>query len=80
MAPLIHLSGDEIVEESLLEPAGEEHGSSFTLEEEATLLGEELKPPETTKATSFWECPEIPQPTEPSEQINAQPVESTECH
>ena len=34
---------DDIVEVSLLKPAGEEHGTSTTPEEETTLLGEEIK-------------------------------------
>ena len=45
MAPLITLSSDDIVEVSLLKPMGEEHGTCLTLQEEATLLGEEIKPP-----------------------------------
>ena len=43
MAPLMHLSGDEIVEASLLEAMDDEPRTSPTLEEEATLLGEELE-------------------------------------
>ena len=43
MAPLMSLSGDDIVEASLLEPMGDERGTSPTPEEEATLLGEELE-------------------------------------
>ena len=39
LTPLMCLSRDEIVEVSLLEPAGEEHGTSPTLEEEAILPG-----------------------------------------
>ena len=77
MAPLMCLSGDEIVEASPLEPAGEECRASSTPEEEAILLGEELKPSEAPEATSLLEHLEIPEPTEPSEQINTQPVEST---
>ena len=78
MAPLMHLGGDEIVEASLLEPAVEEHRTFPIPEEETTLLGEEPEPPETPKVTSLPEGLEIPEPTEPSEQINAQPMESTE--
>ena len=40
--PLMSLSWDDIVEVSLLEPTGEEHKTSPTLEEEAILLGKEL--------------------------------------
>ena len=36
------LSGDDIVEASLLKPTEEEHGTSPTPEEEATLLSEEI--------------------------------------
>ena len=78
MAPLMCLSGDEIVEGSLFEPAGEEHRTSSTPEEEAYLQGEEPMPLETPKASSLPECPEIPEPTEPLEQIDTQSGESTE--
>ena len=66
MAPLMSLSGDDIVEASLLEPAGEEHRTSPTLEEEAFLLGQELELLEAPKAASLPECPEIPKPAETS--------------
>ena len=47
-------------------------------EEGAILLGEEPEPLEAPKATSLQECLKIPEPTEPSEQIDTQPAESTE--
>ena len=77
IASLMCLSGDEIVEASLLDPTGEEDRTSPAPEEETALLGEEPKPPETPKATSLPECLEIPEATEPSEWIIAQPVEAT---
>ena len=43
------LSGDNIIETSLLKPTKQEHGTSPTLKEEAVLLGKEPKPPETPK-------------------------------
>ena len=66
------LSRDYIVKASLLKHTGEECGASPILEEEAFLLGE--KP----KATSILEHPEISEPPDPSEQIDAQPAKSTE--
>ena len=67
----MHLSGDEIVEASVLELAGEECRASPTPEEETALLGEESKPLETPKATPLSDHSEIHEPTEPSEWINA---------
>ena len=78
MAPLMTLSRDDIIEDSLLRPSEEECGTSPTPVEEAILCGEEPKLPETPKATSLSECPEIPEPPESSEWIDAQPTESTE--
>ena len=66
------LSGDNIIEASLLRPRKEEHGTSPTLEEEAILLGDN---PETT---SLPEHPEIYEQPEPSEQIDTKPTRSTE--
>ena len=43
--PLMTLSRDDIVEASLLKPTGEEHGTFHTPEEEAALLGKEIKLP-----------------------------------
>ena len=40
-------SGDNIFEASILNPTGEEHGTSSTPEEETTLLGEEIKVPQS---------------------------------
>ena len=40
MVPLMSLNGDNFVEASLLEPTGNELGTSPTQEEEAILLGE----------------------------------------
>ena len=60
MAPLMCLSEDEIVEASLLGPAGNEHRTSPTPEEEATLMGEEPELPETPKATSPLTMPRDP--------------------
>ena len=69
MAPLMTLSGDNIVEASLLKHTGEEHGRSPTLEEVAALLGKDVKLPEVLG--SLPECPEIPMFVEPAEQITA---------
>ena len=44
------LSGEDIVEASLLKPTKEEHGISLTLEEEAILLGKETEPLQTPGA------------------------------
>ena len=81
------LSGDEIVGVSLLEPAGEEHGTSPTPEEEAILLGEEPKPLKASEATSLLEHLEIPETVEPTEQINTptfsaplSPMPTPRCH
>ena len=52
MAPLMCLNGKEIVEASLLELMDDEPGTSPTLEEEATLLGEELEMHEAQDATT----------------------------
>ena len=49
MAPLMPLRGDEIVEASLLRSTGEEHRTSPTPEEKASLLGE-------------VELPQVPEP------------------
>ena len=65
MAPLMTLSGNNIVDASLLKPTGEEHGTSPTPEEEAALLGREVKLPELPG--SLPECPEIPTYVEPAE-------------
>ena len=46
MAPLMTLSGDDIVEASLLKPMGEEPGNTPTLEEGTALLGKKIKPPQ----------------------------------
>ena len=59
MAPSMHLSGDDIVEVSLLEPGGEKLWASSTLEEEAVLLGKEFESPENPKATSLLKYLEI---------------------
>ena len=48
MAPLMWLDGDEILEASLLGPTDDGSGVPPTLEEEAVLLGDELKPQEAT--------------------------------
>ena len=71
MAPLMCLNWDEIVEAPLLEPMGDEPGTSPTLEEEATLLGEEQGLPEAPETTaSLWECLKTPKPKEPTEHID----------
>ena len=63
MAPLMNLNGDDIVEASLLELIGNELRTSPTLEEDAALLGEELKPPEVPEAAgSLHKCPETSEP------------------
>ena len=61
------LSGDDIVEVSLLKPTGEEHGTSHTLKEEAALLGKEVKLPEVPG--SLTEHPKIPRFVEHVKQI-----------
>ena len=67
----MHLNGDDIVEASLLEPTGEELGTSTTQEEEATQLGEEPEPPEVPVASaSLLECLETPKAMEPTKLIN----------
>ena len=70
MAPLLILSGNEIVEASLLKPIKGEHGTSPTPEEEATLLGD-IKP----KIKHKTEPPQVPEQLEIHEQV--QPVEQT---
>ena len=72
------LNGDDITEASLLKPTEGEHGASPTPEEEAVPLGEEPESLETPMATYLLECPEIPEPPEPSVWIDAQLAESTE--
>ena len=52
------LRGDDIIEASILKPTKEEHGISPTPEEEAVVLGEEVKLPEVPG--SLPECPKIP--------------------
>ena len=69
MAPLMHLSGNEIVEASLLGPTSDKHGTFPTLEEEATILGEEPELPETPKATSLSEHLETPEPQRPQSRL-----------
>ena len=66
--PLVSLSGDDIMEASLLQPTGDERGTSPTPEEEAILLGEEVKVPEAPD--SLLECPEIPKSVEPTKQTD----------
>ena len=64
---LMNLSGDDIVEASLLEPAGEECKTSHTLQEEAILLDEEHELLEATEAAACLpECPEILRLAEPT--------------
>ena len=65
MAPLMTLSGDDIMEASLLKPIEEEHGTSPTLEEEAILLSKEVVLPNIPG--SLAECPEISKLVEPAE-------------
>ena len=62
--PLMTLSGDDIVEASLLKPTGEEHGTLPTPEEETTLLGEEIKLPQLPGSPP--ERLEIPRFVEPA--------------
>ena len=72
MAPLTSLNGDDIVEASLLEPAGEECKTSPMPEEEAAILDEEPKLLEAPEAAeSLPECLDISGPAESAEQINA---------
>ena len=54
MAPLMVLSGNEIVKASLLNSTGEEHRTSPTSEEEAALLGE-VKPPQIPEQKEIHE-------------------------
>ena len=65
--PLMTLSRDDIVEASLLKPTGEEHGTCPRLEEEAALLGKEIKPPQVPRSLPEW--PEISEFIEHTEQI-----------
>ena len=67
--PLMTLSGDDIIETSLLKPTEEECGTSLTSEEEAILLGEGIKLPQIPSSLPEW--PEIPEFVEPAEQITA---------
>ena len=61
------LSGDHILDASLLKPTEEEHGTSPTSEEEAILLGEGIKLPQVSDSLPKW--PEIPKFVEPAEWI-----------
>ena len=72
------LSRDGIVEASLLKPTKEKHGASPTPKEEAITLGKEPESSKTPKTTPLLKCPEIPEPPERSEWIDAQLAESTE--
>ena len=69
MAPLMTLSGDDIVKASLLKPTEEECGTTPTLEEEAILLGEEVELQEVPGSLPKWL--EIPQFVEPAIWANA---------
>ena len=77
MAPLMTLSGDDIVEASLLRPTGEELRPSPTPEEETALLGEEDGPSGVPGPTPRHS--EIPRLVEPAEQTTP-PVTSTVFH
>ena len=61
------LSGNDIVEASLLRPTKEEYGTFPTPEEEAILLGEEIKMPQVT---------EISEGVKPAEQMTTLRVSS----
>ena len=63
------LSGDDIIEASLLKPTKEECGTSPTPEEEAILLGKYVGPPDVPG--SLPECPEFSKLAEPTEQTDA---------
>ena len=85
MAPLMILSKDDIVKASLLKPTEEECETYPPPEEEAILLGKEVKLPEVP--SSLPECMEIPKLAEPAEQTNApstalppSPVLQPSCH
>ena len=52
MVPLMHLKGEDILGTSLLGAADNEHGMSLTLEEEATLLGDDAKSQEAWEITT----------------------------
>ena len=58
----------------LLKPTGQEHGTSPTLEEEATILGREIKPPQVLG--SLPEQPEICRFVEPAKQSTTPGVSS----
>ena len=64
MAPLMTLSGDDIIEASLLKLTEEECGISTRVEEESICLGEKVKLPEVLG--SLPECPEIPKLAKPA--------------
>ena len=66
--PLMTLSGDNIVEASILKPTEGECGTFLTLEEEVILLGKEVRLPEVPG--SLLETLEIPKLVEPPEQTN----------
>ena len=82
------LSGDDIVEASLLEPTGKEHKTSPMPEEEAILLDQEHELPEASEAAApLLEHLEISRPAEPTKQINAPttsaplfPMSKPSCH
>ena len=59
------LSGDDIVEASLLRSREEEWGTSLTSEEKAVFLSKEVKPPKVP--SSSLEHPELPKAVEPAE-------------
>ena len=84
IASLMTLSGDDIVETSLLKPTGEEHGTSPIPEEEATLLGEEIELPQVSGSLPEWlEIPSFVEPGKWSTTPSApspSPMPQPGCH
>ena len=66
MAHLMTLCGENIAMASLLKPTKEEHGTSPTLEEEATFLGKETEPPQAPGVESAEQITVLRSPSPPS--------------
>ena len=78
---MMTISGDDIVEASLLRPTKEDPGPSPMPEEEAALLGEGSKEPETPGSAP--EHSEVPKHEGPAKQITTLPSHSSpqpHCH
>ena len=75
MAAMMTISGDDFVEASLLRPTKEDPGPSPMLEEEAALLDEGSKEPETPGSAP--EHPEVTKHEGPAKQITTLPSHSS---